>query len=335
MALQGEGDPRWVVRQREDGRNVNGWHWEDKDVSAWAKDRIKELLSEPCCTVQGPDNTNVAVEKVESVDGDATLYNRKGVLKVLYDLKVSGKWTTDHEEKDDRTHGEFKFELFDEDPDLVAMVDSKSKSEHLYKSLFVEKVGSAIRDQCRVFIKELHAGAGHSLEGLSVPVKKKVAETKVTDFLRSGMNKPVRTVKESGSAPLVLNDVFKCSTDDMYAGLTDRARLQAITRARAVSEAKKGGRVDLMDGTVTGKYLNLERGKEVKMRWKLSTWGKDADDGMVTMKIWEDEEGRTCLEVKIEGVPDGERSSTEGFWRVQIFQAMKVVMGWGSASQFL
>lgn len=335
MALQGEGDPRWVVRQRQDGRNVNGWHWEDKDVSAWAKERIKELLADPCCTVQGPGDTNVAVEKVESVDGDATLYNRKGVLKVLYDLKVSGKWTTDHEEKDDRTHGEFKFELFDEDPDLVVTVDSKSKGEHLYKSLFVEKVGIAIRDQCRVFIKEMHAGAGQSLEGVSMPVKKKVTETKATDYLRSGMNEPVRTVNKSGRAPLVLRDVFVCSTDDMYAGLTERARLEAITRARAVSEAKVGGKVNLLNGAVTGEYVELERGEKVRMSWKLNTWGKDADDGIATMKIWEDEESRTCLEVTVEGVPDSERSSTEGFWRVQIFQAMKVVMGWGSASQFL
>ena len=27
MAKIGEGDPRWIVSERQDGRNVNQWHW--------------------------------------------------------------------------------------------------------------------------------------------------------------------------------------------------------------------------------------------------------------------------------------------------------------------
>lgn len=28
MAKWGEGDARWIVNEREDGTNINGWHWE-------------------------------------------------------------------------------------------------------------------------------------------------------------------------------------------------------------------------------------------------------------------------------------------------------------------
>jgi hypothetical protein len=28
MAKFGEGDPRWIVTERQDGTNINGWHWE-------------------------------------------------------------------------------------------------------------------------------------------------------------------------------------------------------------------------------------------------------------------------------------------------------------------
>ena len=27
MAKVGEGDERWIVKEREDGKNCNGWHW--------------------------------------------------------------------------------------------------------------------------------------------------------------------------------------------------------------------------------------------------------------------------------------------------------------------
>lgn len=46
MAKWGEGDPRWIVEQRDDGRNVNNWHWTEKNATNWSKDKIKELLRE-------------------------------------------------------------------------------------------------------------------------------------------------------------------------------------------------------------------------------------------------------------------------------------------------
>jgi len=27
MAKWGEGDPRWIVEERPDAKNVNNWHW--------------------------------------------------------------------------------------------------------------------------------------------------------------------------------------------------------------------------------------------------------------------------------------------------------------------
>lgn len=39
MAKVGEGDERWIVSERQDGANVHGWHWQEKDCLAWAKVR--------------------------------------------------------------------------------------------------------------------------------------------------------------------------------------------------------------------------------------------------------------------------------------------------------
>ena len=29
MAKWGEGDPRWIVEERQDSHNVNNWHWKE------------------------------------------------------------------------------------------------------------------------------------------------------------------------------------------------------------------------------------------------------------------------------------------------------------------
>ncbi|CAN8073282.1 unnamed protein product [Agarophyton chilense] len=342
MALQGEGDPRWVVRQREDGRNVNGWHWEDKDVSAWAQQRIKQLLSASECSV-GRGEDGVGVQSVDTVEGDATLYNRKGVLKVLYDLKVSGKWGTLCEgEDEDRAHGNFKFELFDEDPEILATLDAKAKKDSDAKKKFMQHVGPIIQQQCRIFIAEMHAGAGQAVDGLRKASKKKEDDVKVSDFLHTGTYQQKTKTKTTGAGrvkgdvdSVVMKDTFRCSAMDMYLALTDKRRLEAITRCRAVSEATAGGRVQLMNGEVNGRYERLEEAKQVVMEWKLRSWGDEAEAGMATISMTEEEQGLTDVEVIVSGVPKAMKSKTEGFWRVQVLQAMKVVMGWGSATQFL
>jgi len=44
MALIGQGDPRWIVANRDDGTNVNNWHWTEIDFSKWVETRTIELL---------------------------------------------------------------------------------------------------------------------------------------------------------------------------------------------------------------------------------------------------------------------------------------------------
>jgi len=34
MAKWGEGDARWIVDERTDGTNINGWHWEVRPTRA-------------------------------------------------------------------------------------------------------------------------------------------------------------------------------------------------------------------------------------------------------------------------------------------------------------
>lgn len=338
MALKGEGDPRWVVRERQDGRNVNGWHWADKDVSSWAHSRLKELInSDIVAAPVAGEHFGAKVDNVDSVDGDATLYNRKGTLKVLYDLKVSGKWTSCHDDEKDRTHGTFKFELFDEDPEFVVAVDAKSKGEALYKTIFSRALTPIIRTQCRTFIAELHAGAGASLDGIQVPpaTKPKKTETSVTDYLRSGMNQASSNESKptSDTCQLTLTDQFVCSTMDLFKALTDRARLEAVTRAKAISEAVPNGQYDLMSGTVRGQYKHVTPGERIEMTWKLKNWDADSSPSHVIISFAEDE-GKCKLTVLQHGVPKKYRTETEGFWRIQIFQSIKVVLGYGRATSF-
>lgn len=346
MALQGEGDPRWVVRQREDGRNVNGWHWEDKDVTSWAEKRLKSLIVSTTCYSDTPA-PGVHVVSLDSVDGDATLYNRKGVLKVLYDLKLVGKWSSRHEDENQCTSGEFRVELFDDDPEVTSSIDSKSKaSESQFRSAFNSSVAPIIVKHCQTFIKELYKGADQFVDGMSIQTNAvKHQPTKTVSRTEISSSKPAAESKDSakktskqkpksGGSKITIEESFICNSEDWLMVFLDPPRLSAITRSPAIVEPREGGKWEIMNGAASGTIVSITNKQNLTMNWKLRSWGEDAGEGVVTVNVFEPDKGRTKAAIHITGVPKGSESETEGFWRIQILQAMRVLFGWGDASKF-
>jgi activator of HSP90 ATPase len=33
-----------IVEERADAKNVNNWHWTEKNATLWSKDKLKELI---------------------------------------------------------------------------------------------------------------------------------------------------------------------------------------------------------------------------------------------------------------------------------------------------
>eukprot|EP01116_Phalansterium_solitarium_P023129 TRINITY_DN7948_c0_g1_i1.p1 TRINITY_DN7948_c0_g1~~TRINITY_DN7948_c0_g1_i1.p1 ORF type:complete len:379 (-),score=151.41 TRINITY_DN7948_c0_g1_i1:390-1526(-) len=89
MALKGQGDPRWIVTSREDGQNVNAWHWTETDLTSWAKERLRSILAG--ITLEN-DKFVGSTTTVSHVEGDVIVNTRKQKTIVLYELDVTMKW---------------------------------------------------------------------------------------------------------------------------------------------------------------------------------------------------------------------------------------------------
>jgi hypothetical protein len=70
--------------------NVNDYHWEEKDKTVWAKNRLNELLGN--VTVQIGKKGTVGVKRVE-VEGFMCVNVRKGKLIPLFELTLQVIWT--------------------------------------------------------------------------------------------------------------------------------------------------------------------------------------------------------------------------------------------------
>ena len=70
MAKWGEGDPRWIVEEREDATNVGNWHWTEKNCTEWSKETLGRLLSNLQLEEDGVGTCTI--HKVSNFKGDVS-----------------------------------------------------------------------------------------------------------------------------------------------------------------------------------------------------------------------------------------------------------------------
>ena len=88
----GEGDERWIVKERDDGKNVNNWHWSEVSLTEWSKERLTELLVGVVAMDEGEQSGWCKVTSVDKCAGDVTVQSRKQKKFPLYELEIVLKW---------------------------------------------------------------------------------------------------------------------------------------------------------------------------------------------------------------------------------------------------
>ncbi len=329
MAKVGEGDPRWVVKERSDGTNVGNWHWSgERDCLAWSEKRLRELLT----AVATPE---YRVTEVEKVEGDATLYNRKGQLKAVYDLKVSGAWLDISE---GGCKGTFSFELFDDDPQISAT----APTGHSDRKKFLKACGPAMRAACAVFSNELISGADvvelqdkakseTEKKPRSTVAVPRLPEQSVSEYKRTpgvDVSSKEYREKEESASPLVFSDTFTCSKVDLFRSIvSDQKRLEALTRGAVVCQPSVDGKWEVRNGEAYGVFKEIRENEMARLDWRMRSWPAETPDCHLTLLFSEPDTGRARLEVKVSNIENSRKPQVEGFWRMDILQAAKIIFG--------
>ncbi|KAK3270425.1 hypothetical protein CYMTET_21177 [Cymbomonas tetramitiformis] len=161
MAKWGEGDSRWLVSDRQDGTNVNGWHWTEKNMMTWSKEKIAELFIGLPAEI-APAEGHAAISSVKEVKGDASLSTRKGNKKVaVYDLNIVLCWEGRVVGEDKKHTGEIKIKEFssvnDEDEyEFSFTVEGKGKPNDKLKQA-VKKTQPQLLEKLKTYCTEFNA----------------------------------------------------------------------------------------------------------------------------------------------------------------------------------
>lgn len=90
------------MQERQDGTNVNQWHWTERDCFEWSKQRLTALFTDKVL-VSGADGLAARCTGIEAISGEAFLNVRKAKLIPSYELELKVKWTGQVKEGDGTT----------------------------------------------------------------------------------------------------------------------------------------------------------------------------------------------------------------------------------------
>lgn len=69
--------------------------------------------------------------------------------------------------------------------------------------------------------------------------------------------------------------IIPAAPNAVYEAFMDAKKHSAFTGSKATSDARAGGKFTAWDGYISGKNLELEKGKRIVQEWKTTEWPED------------------------------------------------------------
>ena len=332
MAKLGEGDERWIVKEREDGANCNNWHWSEKNLTPWSKEKLTELLVGVAAIEEDSTKGSCKITALEKMEGEVTVQSRKQKKFPLYELELTLKWEGQLWDESGSVIAEAKGkikipdlseETYD-DLEMTVTCDDESNAMRPLKEAMRTKGCKSVRERYICWVKELResvaAGTEKGLTAKQAPVEARVNSTYVVSGTESSKTKNIKIKYSFAPPPSVL-----------YETLLDTDRVRGATASDAMLSKEVGGKIMMFSGSVEGENVELRpfsasEGKAtIVWKWRFNTW-QPGHVSRVTIDLIE-KDGGTSLELTQTGVPEEEAERTEKGWKGLLFDRLKAMLG--------
>ncbi|ORX89361.1 hypothetical protein K493DRAFT_233839 [Basidiobolus meristosporus CBS 931.73] len=321
-------------------KNVNNWHWTEKNCAPWAKEyftrELKGLEAES-------DGITVKTTEVTKVSGDVDLNQRKGKIITLYDLSISLNWSGASENGTEAT-GKINIPEVAHDSELSDYVfnisiDDETKEKWAIKEVVRTQLTKVIRDKLSHFTKDLIEAHGKDVyidpsqlrTPSPAPVSLSISEQAIKASKESSAANKEPVVKKApkvNTTTLKETIEFVASAHEVYETLLEEQRVSIWTRGPAKISKEKNSQFELFGGNISGKILEAEEDKKIVMQWRSKTW-PESHYSTVTLKF---DEGTDNVKIHLiqEGVPLGEEDITSGNWKQYYWNPIKTTFGFGA-----
>lgn len=310
-------------------KNVNNWHWIEKDCTAWSHAQLNEILPGLEASIEG---YHISITSVHELRGEVSVAQSKGRLRQIYDLSF-----------------DLSFQSASTTTGTISVTDLMSDTEpaDLEYTVKIDTTGSTgsregLLRALKGFVREtlwkaVHETFGDALmaahgQGLLVAVegdeKSMVPRQKYTG--NEDASAEIPTDKATGTIEMQVE--FNAATPaDIFRALTDPSMVRVWSRTADPGPLLPGTRFGLFSGAVTGEILEADpTNHQLTMTWKLAAWPEPS-----TVRIQindDDDDGGSILHLHQEHLPKAEVEGTRVNWTNYYWNPIKSVFGYGAVS---
>lgn len=304
-------------------KNVNNWHWIEKDCTEWAHAYLKESLSK--VSIDG-----LSVAKVTSIEGDVSVNVRKGRVRQVYDLQINlelAESETEHATTRCIRITDYMSDTSRKDFEVAI----PSCIEKTQQSLLVEALWDALLD----FRKVLEQEQGQPLiidTGLS---NQSVTGTTTSTSISRDEPESIATPADAAQNSTVNSSVDFANVPAamLFQALTDASMIRAWSHNSATFESSKGSLINqnctLLGGNIQYKITSMTPNQSIDMSWKLKDW---SDFASIHLKFKESS-SLTTIDITMRNVPKTTSdNSLISNWQRYYWQPIKCLFGVVSSS---
>ena len=112
--------------------------------------------------------------------------------------------------------------------------------------------------------------------------------------------------------------IISAPPDQVYLALTNEATFQLWSGDQADIQAEPGGEFSLWDGSIVGKFLELEPPNKIVQQWY---FGEQPEESIVTIKLHPHAQG-TSVELRHTNIPDTDFQDISEGWNDAYFGSL-------------
>ncbi|XP_042561756.1 activator of 90 kDa heat shock protein ATPase homolog 1b isoform X2 [Clupea harengus] len=306
----------------------------ERNATNWSSEKLKELLVG--IQVEN-EHGSCEVTEVSTVEGEASISNRKGKLIFFYEWNLKAKW-----KGITKTGTKFKGHieipnLSDEndmdDLDISATL-SKDQPDTELLALMRKEGAERVRTALGSYVSFLKT---EFTQGMILPTANGITTQQPSQFkakvdktlIGSNCSKPsANTGVKIPTCKFRIRDIFTTSPGELYRVFLNQEMVQAFTHAPAVVEPEKGGKFHMIGGNVLGEFQELVPQQKIIMKWRYNSWPSE-HYATITL-TFSGREGETELNIECRSVPKSEEERTKEGWHRYYLQGIKQTFGYGT-----
>lgn len=311
-----------------DWKNVNNWHWIEKDCTEWAHSYLKEKL------LFSFDDKEYSLKNIK---GEVSVNVRKGKVRQIYDLEMdifspssSVDFISIIDFMSDATSSS---DLDIRFPSIFEFEDKKIIREKIWEclSIFQEKLSS--EQGASLLVND--ANTNKEIVNKENSRKEDTFNAQMASTIPKDNNKNNNFVVEKVNSFSTIEEEITINSpkDRVFDALTKKEFIMAWSRGSVVFSSSENSlspnsSYNILGGNIETIVSSLVLGESFNASWRLRSWPSGHYSKIsITLKSMPTDSNRTLLTFKQSGVPSSEISLVKMNWTRYYWDPIKEILG--------